>query len=45
VSEAFEPLPMIDATYRTNAKRDARAIAGLSMGVGQALRIVPVSVS
>jgi enterochelin esterase-like enzyme len=32
-------IPMIDATYRTKADRDHRAIAGLSMGGGQALRI------
>lgn len=32
-------IPMIDATYRTHADRDHRAIAGLSMGGGQALRI------
>jgi enterochelin esterase-like enzyme len=32
-------IPMIDATYRTLAQRDGRAIAGLSMGGGQALRI------
>jgi enterochelin esterase-like enzyme len=42
---AFEELvlkdliPMIDATYRTRADRKHRAIAGLSMGGGQALRI------
>ena len=30
---------MIDAEYRTNPVRDQRAIAGLSMGAGQALRI------
>jgi enterochelin esterase-like enzyme len=42
---AFEDLvlkdliPMIDATYRTHADREHRAIAGLSMGGGQALRI------
>jgi enterochelin esterase family protein len=44
-NEAFEELvvndlvPMIDATYRTRADRDSRAIAGLSMGGGQAVRI------
>jgi enterochelin esterase family protein len=44
-NEAFEELvvndlvPMIDATYRTKADRDSRAIAGLSMGGGQAVRI------
>jgi len=32
-------IPMIDATYRTLADRNQRAIAGLSMGGGQALRI------
>jgi enterochelin esterase-like enzyme len=32
-------IPTIDATYRTKADRDHRAIAGLSMGGGQALRI------
>jgi enterochelin esterase-like enzyme len=32
-------IPMIDANYRTRADRDNRAIAGLSMGAGQALRI------
>ena len=32
-------VPMIDATYRTIAKRESRAIAGLSMGGGQAIRI------
>src|ERR1019366_3319785 len=42
---AFEPvvlndlIPMIDATYRTLADRDHRAMAGLSMGGGQALQI------
>ena len=30
---------MIDATYRTMSDRDHRAIAGLSMGAGQALQI------
>ena len=30
---------MIDATYRTMPDRDHRAIAGLSMGAGQALQI------
>jgi enterochelin esterase family protein len=44
-NEAFEELvvndlvPMIDATYRTKADRESRAIAGLSMGGGQAVRI------
>jgi enterochelin esterase-like enzyme len=32
-------IPMVDATYRTQADREHRAIAGLSMGAGQALRI------
>jgi enterochelin esterase-like enzyme len=32
-------IPMIDANYRTLSDRDHRAIAGLSMGGGQALRI------
>lgn len=32
-------IPMIDANYRTHADRNQRAIAGLSMGGGQALRI------
>jgi enterochelin esterase-like enzyme len=32
-------VPMIDTTYRTHADRNNRAIAGLSMGGGQALRI------
>lgn len=32
-------IPMIDATYRTHADKNHRAIAGLSMGGGQALRI------
>jgi enterochelin esterase-like enzyme len=42
---AFEDLvikdliPMVDAAYRTIPDRDHRAIAGLSMGAGQALRI------
>src|ERR671933_1944385 len=42
---AFEDLvlkdliPMIDAAYRTLADREHRAVAGLSMGAGQALRI------
>jgi enterochelin esterase family protein len=30
---------LIDATYRTIPHRDQRAVAGLSMGAGQALRI------
>jgi enterochelin esterase family protein len=32
-------VPMIDATYRTLTTRDSRAIAGLSMGGGQAIKI------
>jgi enterochelin esterase-like enzyme len=32
-------IPMIDATFRTRTDRDHRAIAGLSMGAGQAMRI------
>jgi enterochelin esterase-like enzyme len=32
-------IPMIDSTYRTLADREHRAIAGLSMGSGQALQI------
>lgn len=32
-------IPMIDATYRTVADREHRAIAGLSMGSGQAMQI------
>jgi enterochelin esterase-like enzyme len=32
-------VPMIDAHYRTIPQRDQRAIAGLSMGGGQAMRI------
>ena len=44
-NEAFEELvtqdliPVIDSSYRTLADRRNRAIAGLSMGGGQALRI------
>jgi enterochelin esterase family protein len=44
-NEGFEELvlndlvPMIDATYRTLSKRESRAIAGLSMGGGQAIKI------
>jgi enterochelin esterase-like enzyme len=34
-----EVIPMIDANYRTLADRDHRAMAGLSMGGGQTLRI------
>ncbi len=32
-------VPMIDATYRTLSGREQRAIAGLSMGAGQAVQI------
>ncbi len=32
-------IPLIDSTYRTIRDRDKRAIAGLSMGAGQAMRI------
>ena len=32
-------IPMIDATYRTLPDRENRALAGLSMGAGQALQI------
>jgi enterochelin esterase-like enzyme len=32
-------IPFIDANYRTISHRDSRAIAGLSMGGGQAMRI------
>lgn len=32
-------IPLIDATYRTNPTREQRAIAGLSMGSGQAMQI------
>ena len=44
-NEAFGELvlhdlvPMIDSTYRTFADRQHRAIAGLSMGAGQAMQI------
>ena len=44
-SAAFEDvvlqdlIPMIDVTYRTNPHREQRAIAGLSMGAGQAMQI------
>jgi enterochelin esterase-like enzyme len=34
-----ELIPLIDSTYRTIAKREQRAIAGLSMGGGQARQI------
>jgi enterochelin esterase-like enzyme len=32
-------IPLIDSAYRTIPRREQRAIAGLSMGAGQALRI------
>jgi enterochelin esterase-like enzyme len=32
-------IPLIDSTYRTIPEREKRAIAGLSMGAGQAMRI------
>src|ERR1019366_10662893 len=32
-------IPMIDGAYRTVANREQRAIAGLSMGAGQAMQI------
>ena len=44
-NEAFEGvvindlIPMVDSTYRTLANRRNRAIAGLSMGGGQALQV------
>jgi enterochelin esterase family protein len=44
-NDAFEELvlsdliPLIDASYRTKTSRHDRAIAGLSMGAGQAMRI------
>jgi enterochelin esterase-like enzyme len=34
-----ELIPMIDSTYRTNPQREQRALAGLSMGAGQAMQI------
>jgi enterochelin esterase family protein len=34
-----ELIPLIDSQFRTKNTRDFRAIAGLSMGAGQALRI------
>ena len=45
ISEAFRALvlddlvPMVDATYRTLADREHRAVAGLSMGGRQALHV------
>jgi enterochelin esterase family protein len=44
-NEAFEEvvihdlIPLVDGTYRTRTTRHDRAIAGLSMGAGQAMRI------
>ncbi|SFD67099.1 alpha/beta hydrolase-fold protein [Flavobacterium phragmitis] len=35
-----EVVPMIDAKFRTIAKRESRAIAGLSMGANQTMRIM-----
>jgi enterochelin esterase-like enzyme len=35
----YELIPHIDATYRTIADREHRAMAGLSMGAGQTLQI------
>ncbi|MFA9390370.1 MAG: alpha/beta hydrolase-fold protein [Prolixibacteraceae bacterium] len=35
-----EIIPMIDAKFRTKADRDHRAIAGLSMGANQTMRII-----
>ena len=35
-----EIIPMTDSTYRTISDRDHRAMAGLSMGAGQAFQIV-----
>ncbi len=32
-------VPLVDATYRTSANREHRAIAGLSMGAAQAMQI------
>jgi enterochelin esterase-like enzyme len=32
-------IPMIDSAYRTNPTREQRALAGLSMGAGQAMQI------
>ena len=34
-----EIIPMVESNYRTLADRDSRAIAGLSMGAGQAMQI------
>ncbi|MDA6070628.1 alpha/beta hydrolase-fold protein [Flavobacterium sp. AC] len=35
-----EVIPMIDAKFRTISKRESRAIAGLSMGANQTMRIM-----
>lgn len=35
-----EIIPLVDAKFRTIAKRDQRAIAGLSMGANQTMRII-----
>ena len=35
-----EIIPMIDANFRTKANREYRAIAGLSMGANQTMRII-----
>lgn len=35
-----EIIPMIDSKFRTKNKRDSRAIAGLSMGANQTMRII-----
>lgn len=35
-----EVIPMIDRRFRTNASREQRAIAGLSMGANQTMRIL-----
>ncbi len=35
-----EVIPMIDSEYRTHANREHRAIAGLSMGANQTMRII-----
>jgi enterochelin esterase-like enzyme len=36
-------IPSIDATYRTRADREHRAMAGLSMGGGQTMQIAPAN--
>ena len=35
-----EIIPLIDASFRTKASRDQRAIAGLSLGANQTMRII-----